>query len=189
MRAYVDEAHSASTEPQGRYILAASLLADEDAEGARRVLAALRRTGPKLHWRDEGDRRRLQVAQAVAEVPALHVVVNLTASTQMRVERMRRLCLIRLLIELDSLGVGRVVAESRGSADDGRDRALLDALRAQRALSSGLRLDHRPGPSEPLLWLPDVVCGVVRASLDGDHSFWSAVLDGERCAIELIEVN
>lgn len=40
---------------------------------------------------------------------------------------------------------------------------MLETLRARRALSRRVRVEHWPGPSEPLLWLPDAVCGAVVA--------------------------
>lgn len=50
--------------------------------------------------------------------------------------------------------------ESRGRADDKRNRDALAAFRAKRAVSPRLRIDHLPGPAEPLLWIPDAVCGL-----------------------------
>ena len=66
-------------------------------------------------------------------------------------------------MELDVLGVESVTFESRGPADDRRDMAAIQAFRSQHLVSSRLRIRHLPGPKEPMLWVPDAVCGAVVA--------------------------
>lgn len=188
MWAFVDESH---TQPRRTgattYILAAALVDPALFEGHRAVLQRLRLPGQnKLHWHDETDRRRWLITDAIGALDALHVVVIRSTTASERIERQRRHCLERMVFELDSLGVADVVVESRGPADDRRDRAMMDALRARRIVGPGVRMDHRPGRSEPLLWLPDAVCGATHAGLAGQDHHWSAM--SKQAVIHVIEL-
>lgn len=78
-----------------------------------------------------------------------------------------RLCLRRLLCELDDARVGNIYLESREAKQNGRDLQLLAALRAENAITPRVRMDHPPGPREPLLWIPDLVAGTVGAARQG----------------------
>ena len=70
-----------------------------------------------------------------------------------------------LLYELSELRhVERVVFESRGAADDRADIDLVRALRFRRLVGRHVKVEHIAGPAEPLLWIPDIVCGSL-----GDH--------------------
>ena len=57
-------------------------------------------------------------------------------------ERRRRLCLERMMFELQAMSINRMAMESRGPADDRRDRAMLDAMRASKRIESSLRMEH-----------------------------------------------
>lgn len=61
--------------------------------------------------------------------------------------------------------------ESREHRQNARDVELLNALRSQRLVGPELRIEHLPGPSDPLLWVPDVVAGAVGAERRGDASY------------------
>jgi len=76
-----------------------------------------------------------------------------------------------LSYELSALGVTRLVIESRGPADDKRDMDHLQGLRASHTIDSRLRLEHVPGPLEPALWVPDIVCGTF-AQAELGHGQW-----------------
>jgi len=134
--------------------------------GLRESMESMRpASGAKLHWKQiRTGAARAAVLADVAALPVEHLVVVRLGGVRAPSERRRRVCLRRMLFELVELGVAHVVAESRGSADDRRDRNLLDALRAQKQIPSALRLDHMPGPLEPMLWIPDVVAGAITAS-------------------------
>lgn len=124
-----------------------------------------------MHWRDESDKRRHLVTEGVAALPLQHVVVIRDGRDSESVERRRRHCLERMLFELDALRIGIATFESRGSADDKRDRDMLDALRARKIVSKDLRIAHTPGRKDALLWVPDVVCGAVTQQRTGDGSY------------------
>lgn len=74
----------------------------------------------------------------------------------------------RLLHELVERNVRTVTLESRGRADDARDRDFLDGLRAQKAITSALRMDHRRGREDALLWAADAACGAATQARTGN---------------------
>jgi len=124
----------------------------------------------KLHWHDEDAPRRKHLVDAVAELSALHLVV-VRVDQHARPERRRRLCLAELLVQLQARGVEQLYLEGREAKQNTRDRDLIGKLRAQRRLDGQLRMDHQPGPTNPLLWIPDIVAGAVGADLTGEPSY------------------
>ena len=169
--AYVDESEPDPRYSPGTYVLAAALIERQDEEAARTALAALRLKGQhKLHWHDEDRSRRKLLTETIADLPALHLIVvkvDVNASS----ERRRRLCLTRLLPELDRHGVPKVCLEARESKQNARDMQILAAMRARQEVGSRLRLDHQPGPQNPLLWVPDVVAGAVGSDRAGEPAY------------------
>jgi hypothetical protein len=163
--AFVDESQSNRSLDPDTYILAAAIadidVLDKVRQAMTELLIGRRR---KLHWRDEDESRHSAISATVARLPLEHVVVIRSCGSGERDERRRRLCLERLCVELDSLGVETMTLESRGSSDDRRDLDALQAFRSRRLISGGLRMYHLPGPKEPMLWVPDAVCGAVVAS-------------------------
>lgn len=130
-----------------------------------------------LHWYDDrGESRRRKIVEAVAQLGCQHIVVIRSGDRTTRSERRRRMCMKRLLWELEQLGVVRVCLEARERKQNSRDRQLLDQLRAGRELGGQLRMDHIPGPEEPLLWIPDAVAGAVVAARLGDLQY-RAIID------------
>jgi hypothetical protein len=169
--AYVDESEPDPRFGAGVYVLAAALIEQDDQETARAAVASLRLRGQrKLHWHDEDDQRRKLLTETIAELPALHLIV-VKVDQHAKPERRRRLCLARLLPELAAAGVPEVYLEAREAKQNGHDRAMLDALRAQRLVTSDLRMYHQPGPTNPLLWVPDVVAGAVGAHRRGHTAY------------------
>jgi hypothetical protein len=92
-----------------------------------------------------------------------------------RQERGRRICLARLLHELESAGVSEVLLEARTRSLNAKDLAAVNAWRAQHVVGHALTVEHGYPSEEPLLWLPDIVAGATRASETGE-SLWRDVL-------------
>lgn len=155
LTAFVDESSSHST-----YILAATVIDPTAAAHATDEMRSLHKgkTG-KLHWNSEGTDRRRFIADRLAHLGLAHLVVVRTTSRTERSERQRRKCLERLAMEAEQLSIPLMILESRGKADDRRDLETLQTLRAQKRLGPRLRIAHERGPAQPLLWIPDVVCG------------------------------
>lgn len=97
----------------------------------------------------------------IAGLPVQGLVVVRKGSPGERGERARKKALGVLLRKLDDRDCAHLTWESRGPKDDQRDMRTLDQLRAGRQIGSRLRLDHLPGPAEPMLWVADAVCGAV----------------------------
>lgn len=98
-------------------------------------------------------------------------------------ERRRRKCLERLLIELEGLPVKNAIRESRGRVQDQRDMEMLSHLRTTHTVSA-IRLHHRTGPSEPMLWVPDACCGALVEQRCGNPTFFSEI--EEKSTIHLV---
>src|ERR1035438_3550852 len=71
-----------------------------------------------------------------------------------RQERARRKCIERLLSELASRGIARVVFERRYKDLDAHDRTMITALQRQQSLPAVLRASWEPGGRRA----PTVVC-------------------------------
>lgn len=159
MQAFVDESYS-----ENRYAFGAAILRTVDLDNARERMRALLLPGQrKVHWRDENTKRRDQILTVIASIPSDRLVVVRTSLRQERPERRRRLCMEQLVVELAEREVELAVFESRLRRDDQRDRDVLKALRVRLVVTPNLKIEHRLGPAEPLLWIPDALCGVVRA--------------------------
>jgi hypothetical protein len=183
--AYVDESEPRQDIDPGTYVLCAAVLSFDSQEGHRELMRALKRPHQKkVHWHEEAsDKGRAALVDSVAAMAAEHLVVVRLGDTETRSERRRRLCLERLCYELHALGVSDVIIESRGPSD-GLDRKLVDTMRAKKLIDSTLRIEHLPGPAEPLLWVPDVVCGAVAQERYGNPVY----MDRLRRSVTIIEV-
>ncbi|MCA1672422.1 MAG: hypothetical protein LC799_09535 [Actinobacteria bacterium] len=130
--AYVDESQPDSRADPGAYLLAAAMLPTEQLQTARAAVRALLLRGQRKLHWRDENEQR------------------------------RRLCLRRLLCELDDAGVAQVHLEAREARQNGRDLQLLGVLRSQQAIGPTIRMYHPAGPTEPLLWVPDLVVGAAR---------------------------
>ena len=176
MIAFGDESGSVASIDPGAYIFAGVLLAPARADHARGAITALRRpTEKKIHWREDADKRHVEVIQCIAALPIRALVVARVGPLGDRAERRRRKCLEAFLDELQSLGCRDLTLESRGQHLDGSDMDLLNGLRAQKRLSSDLRVAHRAGPTEPLLWVADAVAGAYVAHRTGDSTYFAQI--------------
>lgn len=187
LRAYLDESGSHRTADPDTYLLAASICAEEHLETVRETMVALLPKGQaKLHWRDETEARQTLISQVIAGLPLEHLVVVRNCHAAEREERRRRMCLRQMMFELERNGVTNAVFESRGSADDKRDRRMVDTLRSQQVIGSQVRVDHEKGPLEALLWLPDSICGVVAAHRIGNEKFFKII--ERKVSIDLVTI-
>jgi hypothetical protein len=156
----------------GIYALAAPVFDAGLADGLRSAAAGLGRRGQPFHWREAGHRRRQEAVELVADLDVVQFVVVGIGLDNARQERHRRKCLQRLLWELERFGVTQVVLDARRPQQNAADRAAVAAWRAQRVIGSGLRVDHVPAKVEPLVWLADLVAGVVTTARgDGDERY------------------
>jgi hypothetical protein len=177
--AFLDESQSEARIDPHTYILAAVICKDFRLAEIRSRIAALKLRGQvKLHWRSESDKRRQLIAETFASLPLECLVVVRDGRVGERAERRRRHCLDRMFCELDQLGVTSAVFESRGAKDDRRDLEMLQFMRGRKAVSSRLRIEHKPGPAEAMLWLADAACGAVVKHRVGDSSYLTTIQSG-----------
>lgn len=176
--AYVDESQIGGTGHGGPYVMVASIILEGDPGDVRRELTRLKPNGgSKLHWYSSVEGLRRETLQAIQALPLMHWAVVMDSVAEESPERTRRKCIERLLWELAGLDtVGQVLMESRGPADNKRDVKMVDTLKASRAIPGSMKVDHLRGRDEPLLWLPDAVCGAVGARVEGDNT-WARMLD------------
>ena len=165
--AYVDE--SARPGPEGvYYLVTAGVVVGADPEQARRTLAKLRPPQGRFHWRQERERGRLAMLDAMAELGTAAFVAWRYPIGKRRQEEARRRCLTTLLDDLRHEGVDELVIERR------EDRALNSAdrqtiLDGQHAglIAPDLRYRFEAPKAEPLLWVPDAIAGAVGLHLAG----------------------
>jgi hypothetical protein len=175
--AYVDESMRVpAAGAPGRYILAAAVLHADDVETTRDAVRWLSGKHRRFHWRDSSPVARDKAVGVVAELSAVHLVVVGTPLDRRRQERGRRLCLARLLYELESADVSMVSLEARTESLNVKDLSAVGAWRAQNIIGHTLAVNHAYPRIEPLLWLPDIVAGAVAAAYAGDEQWRCALI-------------
>ncbi|MFC6081448.1 hypothetical protein [Sphaerisporangium aureirubrum] len=174
--AYLDE----SMRPEaGIYVLAAVLVPDRSAAPYRAALQGLLMgRQPRLHWRDEGPKRRLEIAYALTDLSLDTIAVVGTEMPASKQKRARRKCMERLYWRLGRRDVHRVIMESRGAAGNKEDLDMVNALRARRMLANDLHVAWGDPRKEALLWLPDIIAGVVASGVTGHGELLEILSDG-----------
>ncbi|NRQ30575.1 hypothetical protein HII36_01770 [Nonomuraea sp. NN258] len=139
--AYVDESMRIQ---QGLYLMAAVLVAPARAEAHRAALRSLLlRRQPRLHWRDENDKRRAQLVEALAGLRLRGIVLVGTGLDRKRQERARRKVMECLLWELGNRHVREVVFEQRDRRLDAQDHDMIVTLKGRHAITSRLQVAWR----------------------------------------------
>ena len=172
-RAFGDE--SLATKPDGKvvYSLSAMLVTGSQSEQIRHGLRQLHPLdGTKLHWRKSSTSQRPVLMSAILRCDFRGVLVSVEHPPSTKEERLRRWCLIQMLPELDRLGCGDLILESRNQHLDRREREVLLSIFGQAHRPLTARLSHARGADEPLLWLADIVCGAFTMAQRGDSSAW-----------------
>jgi hypothetical protein len=174
--AWGDESGSDEQADPGVYLLGAAVVEAAHLEEVRTRMAAARLPGErKVHWRSSSHKRREELVEILANLPLEGLVVVRRGPLGERDERRRRKCFEHFAPAVEALGCTRLTLESRGLKADARDRAAFDALRARRALTGPMHLEHAPGPGEPLLWVGDILCGAVVADRTGAPGFFRSI--------------
>ncbi|MCZ4561052.1 hypothetical protein O4160_09390 [Rhodococcus sp. IEGM 1401] len=175
LTAWGDESGSQPGRDPHTYLMAAALCDESDVPEWRNTLEQVRLvTEPKVHWHGSSPERRHLLVDAIASLPMMGlVVVHTTEATD---RRHRRKCLEFLLPNLAEMQCERVTLESRGNQDRS-DLDLLQKFRAQKVVTSGLRLHHSVGRIEPALWVADIVCGAVVQDRVGNSSYLDKISD------------
>jgi hypothetical protein len=150
------------------YLLGGVLTDPELCAPYRTELARLRVAGVKLHWRELDARHRRRAIEVVARFDAQFLIVIASPLDHRKQERARAICFERLAWELHERGVSRAVLEARTASLMRKDDHTIDRLRSRRLISPGLRFEHRPPHTDPMLWAADLVLGAAGAALEDD---------------------
>lgn len=163
----------------GRYLMGVAWVGHEVAGATRASLRRLLMPGQReLHIKGENDARRRLLIDRVASSPA-ELRVYVASCGRREQERVREMCLARIVEDLVEVGGRRLILDTR----DGRDRK--DALTIRRVnaeLALGRRVEwaHVESAQEPLVWLADVVGWAFGAGGD-----WRRRLGGSVSCIEV----
>ena len=162
----------------GLYVLAATVADPTVCEAARESLRhLLLGKSRRLHWTHESRDRRELIAETIAALSVTTTVVIGAPIDHRRQERARRLCMERLVYELEILGVSQLWIESRHDALNRRDQKMIDALRQRGTLSPKTSVGFARPYEEPMLWIPDAVAGAVGGARRGDTGRPREILD------------
>jgi hypothetical protein len=143
-----------------------------------RQLLRGRRSANKGHWTAMDDWQRAHATEAVASLAGLHLVAVGSPVPLRKQERARSKCLTNLIVQLHGFEVTRLCMEARESELNRLDVRTAQHARRQLPPGAEFRVDHQPGPAEPLLWVADVVAGARRAAQLGQSAYWETL--GER---------
>lgn len=174
LHAWVDESVHVD---HGLYVLAAAVADPTVCPGHREVLRAhVRSPRRRLHWKDEERSDRLRLVQSLTMLDLAHVVAIASPLDPRRQERARRKCIERLLMHLSEDGVSQVWLESRGAAQDNRDRTMVAAIRSSGVSLGSVHVAFALPQAEPMLWIPDAVAGAVAAARKGKDQMYRRAL-------------
>lgn len=174
--AYIDESGGSGWDLENVYLLTASIPLCSDPDEYRNRLRGLKPAdAAKLHWYRAGDGTKGSIMAAISVMEVLHVVVESVEPPSTNAERHRRLCMKLLLPRLDQMGVTSMVFESRGHSSNTKDRRMVAMMQVDGSISETVTVVHRDGPFEPLLWIPDAVCGAVSDRRIGKPLYLSTI--------------
>jgi hypothetical protein len=175
LHAYLDESRlRVGDGPENLYVMVAVVVAAQARLDVQAELRSLLPAGVRrLHFRDDkpGVRRRhLMLLAAFAEAGRLEAVEAHAIIPSARRERAaRERCLSALAGDLAQRGVGELVIESRQDHQDQRDSRTLLTCRSHGVVPHALQWRFGRPKSEPLLWPPDTLAGVLGHGLLGQY--------------------
>ncbi|TDC49830.1 hypothetical protein E1212_17015 [Jiangella ureilytica] len=144
LHAFVDESFA------GDYIVAAAVVPANDVNGARAAVRRLLRPGQeRIHFKKESDARR---AQILTGLEALDLTVRVYLAENGR--DARSVCLERMVPDLATLGVTRLVLERSDPLVDADRRALFELTRKH---ACDLEYRHLRAHEDLLLCVADAV--------------------------------
>lgn len=170
--AYADESSVRHNDDHQEYLVCAAILERSKLEEIRQELRPLLLPGQmKLHWTDEGSRRRRQIVLTVSGLDVFQVIVTNRSQVNRKTERYRRKCLETLYFELGNKKIADLTLESRQESQNRKDIEPIVALQAA-GKCQGIRVTHCRGGDDPLLWIPDVVLGAFNSIHHGETEYW-----------------
>lgn len=120
-------------------------------------------------------RHRGEAIDLIAGFDTYYAVVIAAPLNVKRQERVRALCLRRLVWDLGEQGITRLSLEARTSSLIKKDMRTIEALRGTGEIAKTLRVEHEQPSGEPMLWVADQVLGAVGATLSGDTRWFEQI--------------
>ncbi len=174
---YIDESYSQPKATSEKlYVLSVARVETEWEGSVRESMLALKNSGElKIRWHQSSPKRRHKLTATVARMPLSLISVAHHGRSAEATERQRRKTLERIIYETNADVPQTLTLESRGISDDRKDIAFMSKLRRSSGRLESTQIEHVPGRMEPLLWIPDIVCGAVFAHLNGESEFWQVI--------------
>lgn len=169
--------------PENLYLMVAVVVASSDVLDVQARLRELLPAGVRrLHFRDDKPsvrRHHLEVLAAWAGAGRLEALeAHAMIATARREHAARERCLSALAGALGQRGVGELVIESRQEHQDQRDSRTLLACREHGVVGRDLQWRFGRPISEPLLWPPDLLAGVLGSGHLGRASVLRTLVPG-----------
>lgn len=165
--AYIDESFRDGAFGR-RYLLAATIPFRADVTDYRRAMAELLPEGQKkVRWYNSVDPLKKSVMSTIAAFDVMHCVVTRQMTANEEPEQARKKCLTMLAYEISTFDVADAIFEARSPKLDNDDIKMLNYLRTSKTIPHAFTGTHRPGRDEPMLWIPDAICGAVAESWSG----------------------
>ncbi|MGH9212440.1 MAG: hypothetical protein ACRD2C_17450 [Acidimicrobiales bacterium] len=167
------------------YVIGAAVLIDpaqrDEAEARAQKLIDGRRRA--FHWKDEGTLRRSAMIDLLGELDlGMFAVIHHPVAAKRQVDARRR-SLRTLASVLCREGVDDILIESRGIQDAGDRQTLVEAVN-DGVLPTKLTYSFAD-KSNPLMWLPDAVAGVLSEAECCKTSQWIADLQRQATIFEV----
>ncbi|MDQ1123463.1 hypothetical protein [Microbacterium trichothecenolyticum] len=166
-RAFIDESSAVRSSTRQEYLIGAGFIPFEACDEIREQLRCLALPGQvKLHWTDESEPHRRNIVERISALAPMTRVVTHRSERVKKNERCRRNCLEALYHDMAGMEVFDLLLEDRSPSQNSRDGERIVALQGQ-GLDSRVRIAHRRGGDEPLLWIADVLLGAINAAALG----------------------
>ncbi len=185
MEAFLDES-SRLTGSSYCYVIAAAVTIDDHVQ-VREAMRELRAPRSQVvHWHDENAARRREIVGRLAELDVHAFVHSCHPVAPKAQERVRARLLVAMTDDLAKEGVDHMVIEARKASLDKKDRATMAATKRS-GIGRAMRYSHVAKQDEPLLWVADVIAGVVSLHVAGDDSSYFAQLRTSLLVLRQIE--
>lgn len=137
------------------YLMAAAVVVGDDLNSARAVVQDLLRPGQRrLHMKDEADGRKETIAKTLAAAGLEAIIYDAGRRHRTQLEA-RAACLRALVRDLASSDALTLIVLDQDETLVHSDRQLLYHAVRSAGREATIRYQHRRGPGEPLLGIPD----------------------------------
>ena len=150
-----------------RYLLCCTLVQAQNIPTVRRQIESMRTKRRRIHFNSSSVAIKKDFINLLFNLPIKSLVLVGNVDHRTHWFEARRKVLGELIIELQQLGVERVIIESRG--DDSDD---VRTILSTRTKQSRLYFEHRLAKNEPVLWIPDAI-----AWCYGAGGFWASKIE------------